>query len=213
TAVVVATGSETSVPPIPGLREAKPWTNREATTAKEVPGRLLVLGGGVSGVELAQAWASFGSRVAVIEAMPRLLGREESFAAELVHAALVDRGIDVRVGVKAIAASRNGEVGLELETGDRLAGDELVGAGGRPERPRGRLWDLGRRRRQLLRPRRARNDPVRNRPRQGGARRRDVHRSRGCGVRPRRDDRDRRRGAAAAPVALRAVVSDAQRGL
>ena len=134
TAVVVATGSDTSVPAIPGLREAKPWTNREATTAKEVPGRLLVLGGGVSGVELAQAWASFGSRVAVIEAMPRLLGREESFAAELVHAALVDRGIDVRVGVKAIAASRNGEVGLELETGDRLAGDELLVAVGR--RPR-----------------------------------------------------------------------------
>ena len=133
-AVVVATGSEAAVPPIAGLREAKPWTNREATTAKKVPERLLVLGGGVAGVELAQAWASFGSRVTVVEALPRLLGREESFAAELVHAALVERGVDVRVGVKAVAASRNGEVTLELETGDRLAGDELLVAVGR--RPR-----------------------------------------------------------------------------
>jgi dihydrolipoamide dehydrogenase len=135
-AVVVATGSEPVLPPISGLREAKPWTNREATTAKEVPGRLLVLGGGVAGVELAQAWASLGSTVAVVEALPRLLGREESFAAELVHTALVERGVDVRVGVKAVAASRNGEVTLELETGDRLAGDELLVAVGRRPRTR-----------------------------------------------------------------------------
>ena len=62
-AVVVATGSGPVVPPIPGLEDARPWTNREATTAKAVPESLVILGGGVVGVELAQAWASLGSRV------------------------------------------------------------------------------------------------------------------------------------------------------
>ena len=62
-AVVVATGSGPLMPPIDGLREAKPWTNREATTAKQVPERLTILGGGVVGVELAQAWRSLGSQV------------------------------------------------------------------------------------------------------------------------------------------------------
>jgi pyruvate/2-oxoglutarate dehydrogenase complex dihydrolipoamide dehydrogenase (E3) component len=138
-AVVVATGSDAAIPPIPGLREAHPWTNREATTAKEAPRRLLVLGGGVAGAELAQAWSTLGSSVAVVEAGPRLLGREEAFAGELVHKALVDRGIDVRIGNKAVAASRDGEVTLELEDGTTLTGDELLVAVGRSPRTR----DLG----------------------------------------------------------------------
>src|SRR3954452_5404046 len=83
-AVVIATGTEPLVPPIPGLREAKPWTNREAVTADEVPASLVVLGGGSVGVELADAFASFGSRVTVIEAGPRVLAREEPFAGEEV---------------------------------------------------------------------------------------------------------------------------------
>jgi pyruvate/2-oxoglutarate dehydrogenase complex dihydrolipoamide dehydrogenase (E3) component len=138
-AVVVATGSDASVPPIPGLREARPWTNREATTAKQVPRRLLVLGGGVAGAELAQAWSSLGSSVTLVEAAPRLLGREEDFAGQLVHDALVERGVDVRIGEKAVGASRNGDVTLELEGGERLAADELLVAVGRSPRTR----DLG----------------------------------------------------------------------
>ena len=59
-AVVIATGTTAAIPPIEGLSEARPWTNREATTAERVPGRLLILGGGVVGVELAQAWSSLG---------------------------------------------------------------------------------------------------------------------------------------------------------
>ena len=65
---MVATGSSPLIPPIDGLREAKPWTNREATTAKEVPERLAILGGGVVGVEMAQACSSLGSQVTLIEA-------------------------------------------------------------------------------------------------------------------------------------------------
>ena len=65
-AVVVATGSSGTIPPLPGLAEARPWTNVEATTAKRVPGRLFVLGGGVVGVELAQAWSTLGSLVTLV---------------------------------------------------------------------------------------------------------------------------------------------------
>src|SRR5215468_12490134 len=72
-AVVVATGSGAALPPVPGLAQARPWTNREVTTARTIPGRLLVLGGGVVGVEMAQAYATLGSRVTVIEASERLL--------------------------------------------------------------------------------------------------------------------------------------------
>ena len=69
-AVVLAPGTAASVPPIPGLREADPWTNREVTTAETIPGSLLVLGGGVVGVEMAQAYASLGARVTIVEALP-----------------------------------------------------------------------------------------------------------------------------------------------
>jgi len=134
-AVVIATGSVAALPPIPGLADALPWTNEQATTSKRVPERLLVLGGGVVGVELGQAWATLGSRVSIVEAMPRVLAREEEFASDLVHRSLVERGIDVRVGVPAVAVARNagGEVVLTLGSGDELVGDEiLVGVGRRP---------------------------------------------------------------------------------
>jgi dihydrolipoamide dehydrogenase len=139
TAVVIATGSEPVLPPIPGLDAADPWTNRMATTSESVPERLLVLGGGVVGVELAQAWSTLGSAVTVIEALPRLLGREEDFAADLVQRALEERGIAVRTGSPAVDVSRNGAVTVTLETGESFEGDELLVAVGR--RPATR--DLG----------------------------------------------------------------------
>jgi dihydrolipoamide dehydrogenase len=134
-AVVVATGTTAALPPIDGLAEAAPWTNREATTAAEVPDRLLVLGGGVVGVELAQAWASLGSSVVVIEAADRVIAGEEPFASEEVTRGLERAGVEVRTGAKAVAASRGegGRVSLSLEGGDELRGDELlVGVGRRP---------------------------------------------------------------------------------
>ena len=131
-AVVIASGSGAAVPPIPGLREAEPWTNVQMTTAKHVPERLVVLGGGVAGVEMAQAWASLGSKVSVIEALPRLIAREEEFASKLVARALRELGVAIRTGAKATAVRRqNGTVEVELEGGETLAGDELFVAVGR----------------------------------------------------------------------------------
>ncbi len=131
-AVVIATGTEPIVPPIPGLREARPWTNREAVTAKEVPPSLVVLGGGTVGVEMADAFASFGSRVTVIEASPRVLAREEPFAGEEVCAAFADAGIEVRADTRATAVSRaNGRVTVELDDGSSVSGDEILVAVGR----------------------------------------------------------------------------------
>jgi dihydrolipoamide dehydrogenase len=132
-AVVIATGSGAALPPIPGLRELSPWTNREATTAHAVPGRLAILGGGVVGCELAQAWSSLGAGVTIVEGLPRLISREEPFASEQVADALRTRGVDVRCGVKASAAARDddGTFSLSLQDGTTVHADELLVAVGR----------------------------------------------------------------------------------
>jgi len=131
-AVVIATGSAAALPPIPGLAEARAWTNREATTASTIPRRLLVLGGGVVGVEMAQAYATLGSRVTVIEAEQRLLPREEAFAGEELRQALTGRGVDVRTGVRATAVRRDGpEVTVTLSDRRQVRGDKILVAVGR----------------------------------------------------------------------------------
>jgi pyruvate/2-oxoglutarate dehydrogenase complex dihydrolipoamide dehydrogenase (E3) component len=131
-AVVVATGTDAVIPPIDGLRDSKPWTNRGATTAKRVPERLVVLGGGVVGVELAQAYRTFGAQVTLIEAADRLIAREEPFASQDVEQGLRELGVDVQVGVKATAVRvKDGEVEVELESGGPARGDELLVAVGR----------------------------------------------------------------------------------
>ncbi len=131
-AVVVAVGTGPLMPPIRGLAEAAAWTNREATTARAVPGRLLVLGAGVVGVELAQAWAALGSTVTLIELFERILIQEEPFASAEVAAALGERGVDVRTSANAVAVERkDGEVTVTLESGERITGDELLVAVGR----------------------------------------------------------------------------------
>ncbi len=132
-AVVVATGTGALIPPIDGLREAQPWTNREITTAKAAPARLAILGGGVVGVEMAQAWRTLGSQVTLIEAADRLIAREEPFASEEVAESLRELGVDVRLGQKATRVGRDGsgEVTVELEEGPAVVADELVVAIGR----------------------------------------------------------------------------------
>src|SRR5580693_617194 len=94
-AVVLATGTRAAMPPIPGLADAEPWTNREVTTAQAIPKRLAILGGSAVGVEMAQAYSSLGAKVALIEAEERLLPREESFAGEQLRDALLARKVEI----------------------------------------------------------------------------------------------------------------------
>jgi pyruvate/2-oxoglutarate dehydrogenase complex dihydrolipoamide dehydrogenase (E3) component len=134
-AVVVATGSDATIPPIDGLREAEPWDNRQATTSKNVPDSLVVLGGGPVGAEMAQAWGSLGTEVVLVEAMDRLLSNEEPFAGELVADSLRDHGVDVRTGAKASAVrAEDGGVRVELDGGETIRGEEILVAIGRTAR-------------------------------------------------------------------------------
>src|SRR5690349_23763794 len=134
-AVVLATGSSSVMPPVPGLAEARPWDNRAATSAKEVPRRLLVLGGGAVGVEMAQAFRRLGSEeVVILEGSDRLLAREEPFAGEEVRAAFEAEGITVVTGARITAArrlGRDGPVAAQTADGREFTGDEILVAVGR----------------------------------------------------------------------------------
>jgi pyruvate/2-oxoglutarate dehydrogenase complex dihydrolipoamide dehydrogenase (E3) component len=143
-AVVLATGSAPQVPPVPGLAEARPWDNRGATAAHEVPGRLVVFGGGPVGCELAQAFRRLGSQeVTVVIRGGRLLSREEPFAGEEVQAAFEAEGITVRTRTRVEAVRRepgDGPVTVRLGdgSGELVADQVLVAAGRRP-----RTGDVG----------------------------------------------------------------------
>ena len=133
-AVVLATGTSAALPPIEGLAEARPWTNREITAAKEVPRRLVVIGGGAVGVEMAQGFRRLGSEeVSVLEGLPRLLSREEQFASEEVHAALEAEDITVVTGAVVQRVERDGRDGpVTVQTANgTYVGDELLVAAGR----------------------------------------------------------------------------------
>lgn len=156
-AVVVATGSGAAMPPIEGLDSVRAWNNRDATTAKQVPASMIVLGGGPVGAELAQAWSTLGATVTLIEGEERLLPREEPFAGERVAEALRERhGVDVRTGVLArrvhpltsplfatvahkgeVTSDRASGVAIELEGGERIEAAELLVAVGRKPRTAG----------------------------------------------------------------------------
>lgn len=141
-AVIIATGTAAAFPPIPGLRDAAPWTNREATTSPTIPDGLLVIGGGVIGCEMAQAYATLGAEVTLIEAAPRLLAREEPFASADVERGLRDHGVRVLTGAAVQEVRRDtagGPVELVLGDGTTVTADELLVATGR----RPRTDDLG----------------------------------------------------------------------
>ncbi len=134
-AVVIGTGTAAAIPPIEGLREIRIWDNRDVTTAKEVPNRLVVLGGGVVGVEMAQAWKTLGAQeVTVVEMMPNLLPRQEQFAGEELAAAFDRIGIRVLTEVKLVKVERetdDGPVLATLEDGTTIEADEILVAVGR----------------------------------------------------------------------------------
>jgi dihydrolipoamide dehydrogenase len=142
-AVVLATGSQPVIPPIPGLLEASPWVSRDATSVKNVPKRLAVLGGGVVACEMAQALHGLGAeQTTILVRGHSLLRRMEPFASELVAAALADGGIDVRWGVTVTRVERpepKGTVTLHLSKGPAMQVDEVLVATGR----RSATGDLG----------------------------------------------------------------------
>jgi pyruvate/2-oxoglutarate dehydrogenase complex dihydrolipoamide dehydrogenase (E3) component len=134
--VVLANGADPVVPPIPGLRELEGvWGTREATSLRAIPRRLVVLGGGAAGVELAQAIHRFGAEALIVDGAPHLLAREPAPLGEALGEALRREGIDVVVGAHATRARREGDdYVLELDDGRELRGDRLLVATGR--RPR-----------------------------------------------------------------------------
>jgi pyruvate/2-oxoglutarate dehydrogenase complex dihydrolipoamide dehydrogenase (E3) component len=135
TAVAIATGSAAAVPPIDGLESVDYWTNREATSAREVPASLVVLGGGAVGVEMAQVYATLGAKVTLVEGAERVLTKNEPFASEEVAEGLRSFGVDVRVDANATAARADGDgIALELDGGESVGGEKLLVAVGR--RPR-----------------------------------------------------------------------------
>lgn len=138
TAVILATGSSPSIPPVPGLREAQPWTNREATTTHAIPARVAFIGTGPVGCELSDAYSSFGASVVLLGQDDRLLVREEPFAGEQVERVLRERGVDVQLGVRLTRVERpepGGAATIHFEDATGAARtvevDELVVAAGR----------------------------------------------------------------------------------
>ncbi|MGW0230892.1 dihydrolipoyl dehydrogenase family protein [Actinopolymorpha singaporensis] len=139
-AVAACVGSLPRIPDIPGLREVRPWTSRDATSAKEAPRRLAVIGAGPVGSELAQAWNDLGSQVTLLVAEDRMLPTLEPFAGEYVAKAHVEAGIDVRTNVTVQSVSRlagtgggEGDVGpLSVQTDQgEIVVDQILAATGR----------------------------------------------------------------------------------
>ncbi|BBY46786.1 oxidoreductase (plasmid) [Mycolicibacterium arabiense] len=133
-AVIVCTGSTAAVPDLPGVAEAKPWTNRKATDSSVVPPRLAVVGAGGVGVEMATAWQGLGSKVTLLSRDRGLLPRMEPFVGEYVSRGLSDLGVDVRCGVAVTELHRpttSGPVGVVLDSGEKIEVDEILFATGR----------------------------------------------------------------------------------
>ncbi|WP_201409499.1 dihydrolipoyl dehydrogenase family protein [Mycobacterium paraintracellulare] len=132
--VVIATGSEPVRPPIDGLDQIPVWTNREATTLRDIPDRAVMIGGSAVGVELGQFLARMGTHVTLVQRGPSLLGREDPRVGELVAVQLRNDGIDVRLGRQVTAARRGGgDTVVELDDGTTVRTDVLIlGTGRRP---------------------------------------------------------------------------------
>jgi pyruvate/2-oxoglutarate dehydrogenase complex dihydrolipoamide dehydrogenase (E3) component len=138
--VIIATGSVPRIPDIPGLEKAGYWTNREATTLREIPESVAIIGGGPVGIELAQLLRRFGAEVHLVEDADRLIAREDPRVGELVAATLREEGIEIHLGaeIKSVKAE-GGQREIDLGEGGRLRIQELIVAAGRSPR----VTDLG----------------------------------------------------------------------
>ena len=130
--VIVAAGSEPFVPPIPGIDDVSYWTSREATSTRELPSSLVILGGGVVGVEMAQVFVRFGVRVTLVEGGERILSRDHPLTSKAVADQLEEEGLVLRTGVTAqrVRAGGAGRI-VELSDGTTVEGAELLVAVGR----------------------------------------------------------------------------------
>jgi len=130
--IVIATGTSPAIPPIPGLADVRYWTNRDAVKVETAPASLIVLGGGAIGLEMAQAFARFCTRVTLIEALDRVLAAEEPEASAVLTGVLRAEGIDVRTGRKATRIEAAGEsVAVHTDDGAVVRADHLLVATGR----------------------------------------------------------------------------------
>ncbi len=138
--LIIATGSDAVVPPIDGLDEVPLWTNREATTLREIPKRVVMIGGSAVGVELGLFLRRYGAEVTILERSGRLLSREDPRPGELTEQYLCEEGIDVRTRTSAVRARRDGaDTVVELDSGEQVRCDVvIVGTGRAP-----RAGDLG----------------------------------------------------------------------
>ena len=138
TDILLATGSEPTMPPIEGLEDVDVWTNREATGVKEIPERTIVIGAGPVGLELAQMLSRYGSSVALVQRAGRLLDRETAEVSELLADYVADDGVEVHTGKNAVRARREGDSKVvEFEDGSELSADVIVVATGRRPRVKG----------------------------------------------------------------------------
>ncbi|GAA5026218.1 dihydrolipoyl dehydrogenase family protein [Actinopolymorpha pittospori] len=134
-AVAACVGSAARIPPVPGLREAGPWTSREATSAKEAPRRLAILGAGPVGCEMAQAWSDLGSEVTLIEMRDRLLSALEPFVGKYVAKSLTEAGVTVRTGttVQSVTKEGDGPIHIATNLGEVVADVVLCACGREPQ--------------------------------------------------------------------------------
>ena len=136
--IVIATGSDPVIPPIPGLGELDGvWTNREATGAREIPESLVILGGGPVGVELAQAFATLGTDVHLVEGMDHVLPREPRPLGEALGEAISGKRLQLHLGRRAASVSQDGQYLVSFDDGTRLDAERLLVATGRRPRVEG----------------------------------------------------------------------------
>jgi pyruvate/2-oxoglutarate dehydrogenase complex dihydrolipoamide dehydrogenase (E3) component len=133
--IILATGSQAFIPPIDGLEGVPVWTNREATTLKEIPRRAVLIGGSAVGVELGLFLARYGAQVTILERSGRLLSREDPRPGELTEQYLREEGVEVRTGTSAVRARKDGDsTVVELDNGEEVRCDVIIVGTGRTPR-------------------------------------------------------------------------------